>query len=251
MKDKIILKDITKEYGKANTRVVAADSVNIELNKGESMAILGASGSGKSTLLQIIGGLTVPTSGHVSVFGNKIDEMNDDELSDYRNSTIGFVFQSFNLQSYLTAAENVATPLLIRGLDRTTAIKEASEILDQIGLKERKTHKPAEMSGGEMQRVAIARALASKPSIILADEPSGNLDKKSTESVMKLFKEVESWGITVIVVTHDPRIANEFDRTIEMDNGEIISDSKKAKKVKKTSKKPASKKKSTTKKKSK
>lgn len=213
---------LTKQYQDGSTTVVALQDVSLALPEQESMVIIGTSGSGKTTLLQLLGGLDYPTAGSVSVGGRKLERLSDDELSRFRNRTIGFVFQFFHLQEYLTAQENVALPLMLDGADETHALERAAALLKQIKLDHRARHTPARMSGGEMQRVAIARALAHNPKIIMADEPTGNLDKKNAENVLDLFDEITKTGVSVLMITHDERMADRYQHVVRLDKGSVV-----------------------------
>jgi putative ABC transport system ATP-binding protein len=217
----IELKNLTKTYHLGDEELHALDSIDCTIQAGEFVAITGPSGSGKSTLANIIGGLDRPTSGTVIVDGQDLSHVRDRALSDYRNRHIGFVFQSFNLQGTQTALENVMLPLVfarIKSKDRKTRAKEC---LEAVGLGDRLNHRPSQLSGGQRQRVAIARALAIKPSIILADEPTGNLDSARGEEIMKLLKDLNRQGITLIVITHDMSIAKQADRIIQIKDGKM------------------------------
>lgn len=225
MNEKIIeIKDIKKHY-KVGTQVVKAlRTVTIDIHKGEYVAIMGASGSGKSTLMNIIGCLDTPTSGHYVLNGKDVSRLSDDSLAEIRNSEIGFVFQVFNLLPRNTALENVMLPLVYSGIRKTERIKLAEETLTDVGLDDRMDHRPNELSGGQRQRVAIARALVNKPSLLLADEPTGNLDSKISEEIMKLFAEIHRKGNTLVVVTHEEDIAKHAHRIIRLKDGEVESD---------------------------
>lgn len=215
------IKDITKAYKKDDNSVLALDHITIDLGQGKSMALVGPSGSGKTTLLQLIGGLDKPTSGTVKVNGHDLSQFNDTELSHFRNRTIGFVFQFFNLQNYYTAVENVALPLIIKGEKEKIAYSKAQALLKQVGLEKRFYHYPSEMSGGEMQRVAIARSLTNDPALILADEPTGNLDKNSALQVLDLFDEIRDRGVSLIISTHDERVSKRYKQIVILENGRI------------------------------
>ncbi|HSW98892.1 MAG TPA: ABC transporter ATP-binding protein [Candidatus Saccharimonadales bacterium] len=217
----IELKDLTKTYKLGDETLNALDGVTCTINKGEFIAITGPSGSGKSTLANIIGGLDRPTSGTVIVDGSDLSHVRDRQLSDYRNHHIGFVFQSFNLQGTQTALENVMLPLVFSRMRPKERRARAKECLEAVGLGDRLKHKPSQLSGGQRQRVAIARALAVKPSIILADEPTGNLDSARGEEIMKLLKDLNKQGITLLVITHDAAIARQAGRIIQIKDGRM------------------------------
>ncbi|MFH0952253.1 MAG: ABC transporter ATP-binding protein [Patescibacteria group bacterium] len=208
--------NISKTFSTGKYVVKAVDNLSFALEEGQSMCIVGSSGSGKSTLLHILGGLDDPSSGRVEVAGKDLAKLNDRELSDFRNKTIGFVFQFFYLQDYLTAKENVAIPMLLNGLDRGQAEHRADELLNKVGLAERATHIPSKLSGGEQQRIAIARALANEPKVILADEPTGNLDEKNALKVMELLKSIADNGVSVVVVTHDKALTKYFPKIVNL-----------------------------------
>lgn len=224
----IELKDIYKIYNPGENEVHALDGVNLTIDDGEFVAIVGQSGSGKSTMMNMIGFLDVPTSGEYILKGENVEKLTDDELSDIRNKEIGFIFQGFNLIGSLTAEENVELPLIYRGVKKEVRISLAREALEKVGMAHRMNHLPNQLSGGQQQRVAIARALAAKPPIILADEPTGNLDSASGSDVMKMLYELHEDGRTVILITHDDDIAATAKRIIRFKDGKIISDSKKA-----------------------
>ena len=222
--NKIIeLKDVKKIYnqGKPNELVVLKD-IDLEIGKGDMIAIYGPSGSGKSTLLHIIGCLDRPTNGKVLIEDKDTSKLLDDELALIRREKIGFVFQQFNLINVFTALENVEMPLIIAGKSKSKARKRATELLKSIGLGERLNHFPNQLSGGEMQRVAIARALANEPSVILADEPTGNLDTKTGMDIIDLIKDLNGKGFTFIIVTHDSRITKSVKRVISIQDGKIL-----------------------------
>jgi len=225
MKDKIIhLESIVKNY-KVGTQVVhALRSVSIDIYKGEYVAIMGASGSGKSTLMNIIGCLDTPTSGTYILNGKDVSRMTDDSLAEIRNSEIGFVFQVFNLLPRNNALENVMLPLIYSGVRKAQRKVLAEQTLSDVGLSDRMHHRPNELSGGQRQRVAIARALVNKPSLLLADEPTGNLDSKISEEIMKLFADIHKKGNTLVMVTHEHDIAMHAHRIIHLKDGEVESD---------------------------
>ena len=202
--------------------------VSLDIHKNEYVALMGPSGSGKSTLMNILGCLDTPTSGLYILNGNDVSQMNDNDLAEIRNKEIGFVFQQFNLLPRLTALENVALPLVYAGLSKKMRNKKAMEVLDMVNLSDRSHHKPNELSGGQSQRVAIARALVNDPAIILADEPTGNLDTKTSYEIMEIFGRIHNAGNTVILVTHEEDIANHAHRIIRLRDGVIESDVKKA-----------------------
>lgn len=220
----IEINEVSKVYKMGKEKVVALNNVSLKINKGEFVAIIGPSGSGKSTLMHIVGGLDSPTSGTISIEGQDISRLKDKQLSKYRNEKIGFVFQAFNLENSQTALENVMMPLIFAGISKRERKERALKALEQVGLKDLAKHKPNEMSGGQRQRVSIARALVNNPEIIFADEPTGNLDSKSGENIMQLFKEINAKGFTVIMVTHNPEEANKAKRIIKIKDGEITSD---------------------------
>ena len=220
----IEIRDIYKIYNPGENEVRALDGINLTVEHGEFLAIVGQSGSGKSTLMNMLGLLDIPTSGTYTLDGVNVANMTDDELSEIRNKEIGFIFQGFNLIPSLTAVENVELPLVYRGMKKDERNKLALEALERVGLSHRLDHLPKQMSGGQQQRVAIARAVAARPPIILADEPTGNLDSHSGVEVMKILHELHKEGRTVILITHDNDIANEAQRVIRIQDGQIISD---------------------------
>ena len=218
------VQDICKIYNPGENEVRALDHVSVSIHEKEFVAIIGQSGSGKSTLMNLLGCLDIPTSGTYMLHGQDVSHMTDDELSDIRNKEIGFIFQGFNLIPNLTALENVELPLIYRGVNKSIRDRLAKEALAKVGLENRMTHKPAEMSGGQQQRVAIARAIAQAPPIILADEPTGNLDSGSSWEIMQILQELHQDGRTVILITHDREIASQAKRIIKIKDGKIESD---------------------------
>lgn len=218
------VKDLYKIYNPGENEVRALDGINLTVEKGEFLAIVGQSGSGKSTFMNMIGLLDIPTSGTYLLDGIDVSSMTDDELSEIRNKQIGFIFQGFNLISNLSAIENVELPLVYRGMKKEERHKLAIEALERVGLSHRLNHLPKQMSGGQQQRVAIARAVAARPPIILADEPTGNLDSHSGVEVMKILHELHREGRTIILITHDNEIAKEAQRVIRVQDGQIIAD---------------------------
>lgn len=218
------VKDLYKIYNPGENEVRALDGINLTVEKGEFLAIVGQSGSGKSTFMNMIGLLDIPTSGTYLLDGIDVSSMTDDELSEIRNKQIGFIFQGFNLISNLSAIENVELPLVYRGMKKEERHKLAIEALERVGLAHRLNHLPKQMSGGQQQRVAIARAVAARPPIILADEPTGNLDSHSGVEVMKILHELHKEGRTIILITHDNEIAKEAQRVIRIQDGQIIAD---------------------------
>ena len=220
----IKVEDLCKIYNPGENEVRALDHVNLEIKTGEFVAIIGQSGSGKSTFMNMLGCLDVPTSGKYYLNGTDVSTMKDNELSVVRNREIGFIFQGFNLIANLNAIENVELPLIYRGIDRKTRHKLAIESLKMVGLEKRMQHKPSEMSGGQQQRVAIARAIAAKPPVILADEPTGNLDSASSREILGILKQMHQSGKTVILITHDNGIADQARRVVRIMDGKIESD---------------------------
>lgn len=220
----IELHNIVKNYQIGSVIVRALRSISVDIHTNEYVAIMGPSGSGKSTLMNIVGCLDTPTKGTYILNGTDVSKMDDDRLAEIRNKEIGFIFQTFNLLPRYTGLENVMLPLIYAGVPKAEREKMAKATLDQVGLADRMSHKPNELSGGQRQRVAIARALVSKPSIILADEPTGNLDSKTSADIMALLDEIHAKGNTVIVVTHEEDIARHSHRIIRLMDGEISSD---------------------------
>ncbi|MEL7586375.1 MAG: ABC transporter ATP-binding protein [Prolixibacteraceae bacterium] len=224
MKEVIRLTDIVKNY-KVGTQVVRAlRSVSLQINAGEYVAIMGASGSGKSTLMNVLGCLDTPTSGRYELNGQDVSNLVDDELAEIRNSEIGFIFQTFNLLPRNSALENVMLPLVYAGVKKNSRLERAGQMLTDVGLADRVDHKPNELSGGQRQRVAVARALINNPAILLADEPTGNLDSKTSEEIMQLFSNIHKQGNTLIVVTHEEDIARHAHRIIRLKDGQVESD---------------------------
>ena len=224
MAEVIRLVDIVKSYIMGDSVVHALDHVNVQIGEGEFTSIMGPSGSGKSTMMNILGCLDRPTSGHYFLRERDIAGYNDDELAHTRNAEIGFVFQNFNLLPKLTAQVNVALPLVYAGINEEERMVRAARALESVGLGNRLDHKPNEMSGGQRQRVAIARALVNNPAIIMADEPTGNLDTKSSYEIMDIFKAMNDEGKTIVMVTHEPDIAQQTKRILVMRDGRLVSD---------------------------
>lgn len=220
----ISIEDIRKTYEVGTQQVHALAGVNLKIWRNDYVAIMGPSGSGKSTLMNILGCLDTPTSGRYVLNGTDVSHMDEDELAEVRNKEIGFVFQTFNLLPRYTALENVAVPLIYAGVSKSKRLRRADEVLQSVGLGDRMEHKPNEMSGGQRQRVAVARALINDPSIILADEPTGNLDTKTSIDIMHLFERIYESGNTVIVVTHEEDIARHARRIVRLRDGVIESD---------------------------
>lgn len=217
-------KNLSKYYAVGDETIKALDDVNLEIERGQIVAILGTSGSGKSTLLNMLAGLERPTKGEVQIGKFRIDELSETQLTKFRQRYTGFIFQAYNLLPTLTALENVAFPLCFRGVDKQVREKKAFEMLKLVGIEKRYKHKPAEMSGGQQQRVGIARALVTDPSIIFADEPTGNLDSHTTQEVMELIRNiVDTRHNTVIMVTHDKSVAEYADIIVNISDGKVIS----------------------------
>ena len=223
----IHIENIVKSYIMGRQQLLVLKGISIEIFKNEYVALMGPSGSGKSTLMNILGCLDTPTSGKYILNGNDVSKMEDNQLADIRNKEIGFVFQQFNLLPRLSALENVALPLVYAGFSRKDRNQRANEVLEKVSLTDRSHHKPNELSGGQSQRVAIARALVNNPSIILADEPTGNLDSKTSFEIMEIFGKIHEAGNTVILVTHEEDIANFAHRIIRLRDGIVESDKKK------------------------
>ena len=220
----IEIRDLCKIYNPGEVEVRALDHVNLTINRGELVAIIGQSGSGKSTLMNQLGCLDVPTSGDYYLSGQNVAKLSDNELSDIRNREIGFIFQGFNLIPNLTAVENVEVPLIYRGIGKRERRQLAIASLEKVGLGHRLDHKPSQMSGGQQQRVAIARAIAAAPPLILADEPTGNLDSASSKEILEILKQLHASGRTVILITHDNEMAAQAKRIIHIRDGQIDSD---------------------------
>lgn len=221
------LRRITRDFKLGSQTVHVLKGIDLDIGKNEYVALMGPSGSGKSTLMNLLGCLDTPTSGNYELNGTDVSSLNDNALAEIRNSEIGFVFQTFNLLPRSTALENVALPLVYAGLSKEERLARAAEVLDQVGLSDRMDHRPNQLSGGQRQRVAVARALVNKPALILADEPTGNLDSKTSLEIMKLFDEIQSAGNTVILVTHEEDIAQYAKRVIRLVDGNIHSDTTK------------------------
>ena len=216
------VKNLTKKYKDGDIEVTALDNVSFSLPEGYDLAILGPSGSGKTTLLQLAGGLDTMTSVDVIVSGQSIKDMSDSEISDFRNKTMGFIFQMINLHDFFTAKENVMLPMLVEGMDRDDAEAKALKLLERVGLSHRANHLPRQLSGGEQQRVAVARALANDPKIIFADEPTGKLDKTNSQMVIEILENLsKDNGMSVIMITHDENIAKRFSKVIRLENGSV------------------------------
>lgn len=225
MKNILEVKNLTKKYKDGDIEVTALDNVTFKLQEGNDLAILGPSGSGKTTLLQLAGGLDFMTDGTVLIDGLDIKKMNDQQISDFRNRTMGFIFQMINLHSFLTAKENIMVPMLILNTPKREAEEKADRLLDKMGMLQRANHLPSQLSGGEQQRIAVARALANDPKIIFADEPTGKLDKKNSALIIELLENLsKDKGMSVIMITHDENIAKRFSRIIKLENGSIKKD---------------------------
>ncbi len=224
MANVVTITGVKKLYKMGSETVAALNGVDLRIDEGEFVALMGPSGSGKSTLMNILGCLDRPTSGSYKLLGQEVSGLSDDELARIRNKTIGFVFQNFNLLPRLTSLENVALPSVYAGLSSKQRLALAREALEKVSLSDRAEHLPTELSGGQRQRVAIARAIAMKPAILMADEPTGNLDTKSTLEIMQIFRDLHAAGSTIILVTHEPDIAQAADRQILVKDGQITKD---------------------------
>lgn len=220
----IALTNVTKVYHMGDTTVHAMAGISLHIGAGEMTAIMGPSGSGKSTLMNILGCLDLPTSGSYCLDGQEVANLNDDQLATVRNQKIGFVFQNFNLLPRMSALQNVALPMIYAGVEKTVRMETALRALTMVGLEDRKDHQPNELSGGQRQRVAIARSLVNNPAIIMADEPTGNLDSKSSNEIMELFCNLNAQGRTIILVTHEPEIAEFTRRILHVRDGKIVRD---------------------------
>ncbi|PKP25956.1 MAG: macrolide ABC transporter ATP-binding protein [Bacteroidetes bacterium HGW-Bacteroidetes-2] len=222
----IKIRQITRDFRMGSEILHVLKGIDLDIERGEYVALMGPSGSGKSTLMNLLGCLDTPTSGSYELNGANVSKMSDDELAEIRNKEIGFVFQTFNLLPRTTALENVALPMIYAGVGKADRIKRAKEVLNDVGLADRMEHKPNELSGGQRQRVAVGRALVNKPSIILADEPTGNLDSKTSEEIMLLIDAIHQAGNTVIVVTHEEEVAQRAKRVIRLRDGMVETDTK-------------------------
>ena len=221
----IQIADLCKTYNMGETQVKALDGVNLDIGKGSMTVVMGPSGSGKSTLLYLLGGLDWPTAGSIIADGSEIAKMDENELAEYRQKKVGFIFQSFNLISTMTAEENISFPLRFAGVPPSKRKERSHQLLEQVGLEERKGHKPTELSGGQQQRVAIARALVNDPPLILADEPTGNLDSQSGLAIMEVMSKLQKKGKTVVVVTHDQRMLQFATNAVYLLDGKTVSES--------------------------
>ncbi|MCK9368419.1 ABC transporter ATP-binding protein [Candidatus Dojkabacteria bacterium] len=217
----IEVKHISKEFKDKNAHVLALSDISFSLKEGDDLAIIGPSGSGKTTLLQILGGISNPTKGEVLINEKKVNKGNDNKISEFRNLTVGFVFQNIYLQDYLTAKENVMIPMLIKGISKKQAGIKAEKLLDMVELSNRANHRPSKLSGGEEQRVAIARALANDPKILFADEPTAKLDERNRKRIFEIFKTISDAGISIVVITHDTSYAKVFKNVIYLEEGKL------------------------------
>ena len=218
------VKNLSKEYKRGGETLVVLDDLNLEIPKQDYLALMGPSGSGKSTLLNLIGGLDTPSSGSVSINGERIDQMNSKQLSNWRASNVGFIFQFYNLLPVLTAQKNIELPLLLTNLSSSQRKKHVETALNIVGLSDRSGHKPSELSGGQQQRVAIARALVSDPDILVCDEPTGDLDRDTATDILNILKSLnEDHGKTILMVTHDPAAADSAKRSLHLDKGKLIT----------------------------
>jgi putative ABC transport system ATP-binding protein len=220
----IKVENVKKIYRMGDNEVRALDGVSLVVEEGEFLIVMGPSGSGKTTLLHLMGCLDKPTEGEIYIASTPVSKLNDSQLAKIRNKMVGFVFQQFNLLPRLTALENVELPMIYAGVPKSARRKKAKELLELVGLGDRLHHRPTQLSGGQMQKVAIARALANDPMVLLADEPTGNLDSKSGEEILKIFSELNERGQTIIIVTHDPEVAKHAGRIVRMRDGKIVSE---------------------------
>lgn len=224
MEEVITLRDITRDFALGTETVKVLKGISLDIKRGEYVALMGPSGSGKSTLMNLLGCLDTPTSGTYTLNGHDVSSLEDNELAEIRNKEIGFVFQTFNLLPRITALQNVALPMIYAGIGQSERMRLAEEALVSVGLSDRMTHRPNQLSGGQRQRVAIARALVNHPSIMLADEPTGNLDSKTSVEIMQLFQKIHEQGNTIIVVTHEEDIADHAHRIIRLLDGQVCAD---------------------------
>ncbi len=224
MAEIIKVENVKKIYRMGDNEVRALDGVSLVVEEGEFLIVMGPSGSGKTTLLHLMGCLDKPTEGEIYIASTPVSKLNDSQLAKIRNKMVGFVFQQFNLLPRLTALENVELPMIYAGVPKSARRKKAKELLELVGLGDRLHHRPTQLSGGQMQKVAIARALANDPMVLLADEPTGNLDSKSGEEILKIFSELNERGQTIIIVTHDPEVAKHAGRIVRMRDGKIVSE---------------------------
>ncbi|MBL8014705.1 MAG: ABC transporter ATP-binding protein [Candidatus Doudnabacteria bacterium] len=222
----IEVKKVSKSYLDGKRKTGALDDVSFSLPAGESMAIIGPSGSGKTTLLHLLGGLDKPSAGNVSVNGQELTGLSDKELSMFRNQTIGFVFQFFYLNEYLNVFHNIALPMWLAGKSGGAVDQRVNQLIERVGLIDRATHFPSQLSGGEMQRVAVARALANEPKLILADEPTGNLDRDNAENILQIFDEISDSGVSIVAITHDKYVADRFDHVVKLNKGRLQPEAK-------------------------
>ncbi|MBC7117240.1 MAG: ABC transporter ATP-binding protein [Pseudothermotoga sp.] len=220
----IRVENVKKIYRMGDNEVRALDGVSLVVEEGEFLIVMGPSGSGKTTLLHLMGCLDKPTEGEIYIASTPVSKLNDPQLAKIRNKMVGFVFQQFNLLPRLTALENVELPMIYAGVPKAARRRKAKELLELVGLGDRLHHRPTQLSGGQMQRVAIARALANDPVVLLADEPTGNLDSKSGEEILKIFSGLNKRGQTIVIVTHDPEVARHGDRIVRMRDGKILSE---------------------------